>query len=341
MHLLVNIILSFSKKLRRENLHRIILVVVIFTLFSSLLYWRLEKNVDFQDAVWWSIVTMTTVGYGDLYPATQTGRLLGVVVMLFGIGFLGILTATIASIFIESKIMENRGMKAINAENHFVVGGWNYTGPDIIAELRADEKSRNIPIVIICPLDENPFDGKNVFFVKGDLKKDALDRANAAKAQTVILLPDDHHNAEMRDAKTILNTLTIKSLYPHVRVCVELSDAQNIEHCRQAKADEIIVVGELSTNLLVQAALDPGVSEIITELVSNRYGTELYRINVPEKYHGKTFLEMLTDLKTQHEILCLGIENKQTRKLTTNPESRHIMNANDALVVIAEERPEF
>jgi voltage-gated potassium channel len=54
------------------------------------------------DGVWWSVVTVTTVGYGDLYPKTVQGRLIGIVVMLVGIGFLSVLTATVAAHFVKT-----------------------------------------------------------------------------------------------------------------------------------------------------------------------------------------------------------------------------------------------
>lgn len=57
---------------------------------------------SFWDGIWWAVVTVTTVGYGDLYPKTVEGRLIGMVVMLIGIGFLSVLTATIASRFVRS-----------------------------------------------------------------------------------------------------------------------------------------------------------------------------------------------------------------------------------------------
>ena len=55
------------------------------------------------DGVWWAVVTITTVGYGDKYPKTVAGRMIGIVVMLVGIGFLSVLTATIASHFVKTE----------------------------------------------------------------------------------------------------------------------------------------------------------------------------------------------------------------------------------------------
>jgi voltage-gated potassium channel len=55
------------------------------------------------DGVWWAVVTVTTVGYGDLYPKTVQGRVIGIVLMFVGIGFLSLLTASIASRFVRQE----------------------------------------------------------------------------------------------------------------------------------------------------------------------------------------------------------------------------------------------
>ena len=335
------IVKRFVAQVRRENLHRVAIVVLMLIVLASVAFWLIEPDQKFPDAFWWSIVTATTVGYGDISPVSLGGRIVAVLLMLLGIGFLGVLTATIASVFVENKLMENKGMRTSTVEDHFGICGWNFKGFDIVAELRADEKCRNQPIVIIAPIDEKPIDDPNIHFIRGEITSDTLEKANIGAAHTVFVLSNESLELNVRDAKTILNTLTIKSLYPNVYVCVELVESKNIEHCQMAKADEIIVVGELSTNLMVQAALDHGITHMITELVSNRYGSQLYKIGIPDSLVGQTFSDVMSQLKNEFEILCLGIEKKNDNQLIANPEAGYRISREDELVVIATSRPEL
>lgn len=331
---------KLASQLRGENLHRVILVLFVLIMLGSTAFFFLEENLGFFDAFWWSIVTVTTVGYGDISPATLGGKIIGMLLMMLGIGFLGVLTATIASIFVENKLMENRGMKSVDLEDHYIICGWNYRGAKIIHELRDDEKSKDVPIVIIADLDEKPLNEPGVEYVRGEINEEALEKAKADKAQTAIMLSDDDLEITVRDAKTILDTLTIKSIYPELYVCVELMQAKNVEHCKRAKADEIVVVGEISTNLLAQAALDHGITHLITELVS-QYGQELYKIDIPPQLVGKKFIELLKELKEKHNIICLGVEKKKERRLIANPEAEYTLDKEDQLVVIAFDRPDL
>lgn len=86
-----------------EKLGRAFLYVAIIVVAASLIEMRVEPEssgfVTFGDSLWWGVVTLTTVGYGDIAPVTSVGRVVGVVVMLVGLAFLGTIAGSLASFF--------------------------------------------------------------------------------------------------------------------------------------------------------------------------------------------------------------------------------------------------
>jgi voltage-gated potassium channel len=66
------------------------------------------EHKSFGDALWWSIVTTTTVGYGDISPATPIGRIIAIILMIFGIGMIGMLTGTITTYFTNKAPQKNQ-----------------------------------------------------------------------------------------------------------------------------------------------------------------------------------------------------------------------------------------
>ena len=329
----------FAQQLRKDHLDVVLLVLVVISITGMVGISFFEPQFSALDALWWTLVTITTVGYGDIYPTSLGGRIVGIFLMLFGIGFLGMLTATLASTFVENRRQEGKGMKPLSSTGHMVLCGWNYKAKEIIEEVRADEKARHRSIVLIADLPENPLDGERVQFVSGVVSPETLARANAQEAEVAIVLADEQGEVHTRDAKTILDTLTIKTTYPSLYTCVELLEQQNIAHGRRAKADEVIVTGALSTNLLVQAALNRGVPLLVNELVSNRFGSALYTIPVPQACVGHAFVDALTELKREQNLLLVAVESQAQARFLANPPSDYIIQAEDQLIVIGQERP--
>ncbi len=93
--------------LKHHGLFRVLIAAAGTLLIGAWLVLLFEENAkgsnihDYPDALWWAIVTVTTVGYGDRFPVTGGGRTVAVILMLVGIGLIGVLTATVASVFIK------------------------------------------------------------------------------------------------------------------------------------------------------------------------------------------------------------------------------------------------
>jgi voltage-gated potassium channel len=100
--------------LKHHSLFRVLIAAAATLFVGAWLVLLCEENAkgsnihNYPDALWWAIVTVTTVGYGDRFPATGGGRTVAVILMLVGIGLIGVLTATVASVFIKEHTDANK-----------------------------------------------------------------------------------------------------------------------------------------------------------------------------------------------------------------------------------------
>jgi len=97
-----------NKNKKQSALTSVSLISFLMILFASISILQFEKDINSniktaEDAIWWSYVTITTVGYGDKFPVTTEGRIIGAILMTTGVGIFGTFTALISSWFIQNK----------------------------------------------------------------------------------------------------------------------------------------------------------------------------------------------------------------------------------------------
>ncbi|MGV8980600.1 potassium channel family protein [Clostridium sp.] len=93
----------YANKFLKTNNFNYIIWITLSTLLIGAIGIHFVEGISFGNALWWSFVTISTVGYGDISPQTLTGRIIAGLIMLVGIGFLGMLTGTIATFFLTKK----------------------------------------------------------------------------------------------------------------------------------------------------------------------------------------------------------------------------------------------
>ncbi len=298
----------------------VIVLVIGFAGFIPMFENEHDIN-NFYEAIWFVIVTLTTTGYGDISPATGMGKILAVGVMFVGLAFTSILSGIIASVFVERRLREDRGLKELKMKNHIIICGWNHNGINILKSLPIASGNENLNIVLINELGEQDindlkykFKDLNIRFVKGNFTSESvLQRANIQEASSAVILSDTAMGitVEEADQKTILGVLAIKNLSPDVKTCAEIQNENNEEHLIRAEVDEITRPGEFAGYLISNAALVPGVVSAVKELLTLTYGNTIRSEYVPKEFIAKTFKDYSDFIYKNKNSILIGFISEE------------------------------
>ncbi|MCK5799920.1 MAG: NAD-binding protein, partial [Deltaproteobacteria bacterium] len=318
--------LKRSAKARGKQLLKVTVatVAILFFAASGFMYFESVAKPDlaWSDAIWWAFVTMTTVGYGDFFPATAAGRyLIGIPTIVFGISILGYLLSTVATYLIEARSKELKGMLELDVRDHILIIHY----PDkerfltLLRDLRADDKTAKLPIVLVDDtLEELPeaLMETGVRFVRGSpTSETVLGRACYKDALYAIILSRDGRDPSS-DNHSLAVVLTLEKLHSEMFTVAEVIDPEHIDLLYRAGCDSVVCLASLSTNFLAQELLDPGVQLVLEQLTNNSYGQQIY-ISPITTAKGRTYSDVSANLH-ERGMMVLGIE--RDRKVLLNPE---------------------
>ena len=331
--------------IKRGPALKVVLLTALLVSFSSsgFMYFEQAEKPDlgWPDAFWWAIVTMATVGYGDIFPVTTGGRyLIGVPTMLFGISILGYLLSTLATFLIEARSKELKGMGELSVRDHILLIHFPGTArvQAVLAELRSDPKTKEAKVVLIdAALEELPEElaEAGLQFVRGDASKEStLERACFLDARFAIILSRDP-NDPSTDNANLAAALTLEHLHPGIFTVSECIDPERVELLHKAGCDAVVCLTALATNLVVHELLDPGVQKVIGAATNNLSGQSFYMVAVTST-RPATYADARKALE-ERGCAALGLEHEGQVEL--NPGASTALHDGDRVVCIAPTRP--
>lgn len=282
--------------------------------------------------LYYLVTTSSTVGYGDLSPATSSGRLFSALFIIpCGVGLFALSVGRIAVFFTDFWRTNRRGKQNLNIENHIIVIGINSARtPHLLEMLKREEKGRREVVVVSCEYEESPFDS-STHFVRVNSFTDALEmeRTNLAKASAVIV------DTDLDDV-----TLTV-SLF----VAEQNSDAHLVAHFEDPIKRNLLhkycpnseCISSLSTELVAKSVMDKGSSFIHSELVSAHEGQTQYSIEVPSDLESFTLESIYSSFKKQYEAIIIAVQQKD-QGCKVNPSLETQLASGDVIYYIADER---
>ncbi|MBP89615.1 MAG: hypothetical protein CMJ64_23375 [Planctomycetaceae bacterium] len=262
--------------------------------------------------------------------------------MFMGLTIFAMFTGTVSAFMVERLRAEGRIVNWEQLEDHVIICGWNSKAEIIVREFRAFQTANDMPIAVIAQFDGEPpvvssDVQRHVQFLNDDFTRvAALEQAGVHRAKTCIIMVDTSggRSEQDADARTILAALTVEKLNPAVYTCAELMNRSYASHLQMGRVNDFVVSGEYGAYLLAQAAMNGGLMEVFSELLTYQHGNEFYRMALPLEWQGKTFMELFVDLKQTHNAVLVAVHTESGEMIVNPPE--HIFASGDEVVVIAE-----
>ena len=295
---------------------RLPLVVIVVVFLTSWLAMALVEPAGSEIAApgnywWYFVVTAATVGYGDFFPVSTAGHVVGTYVIVGGIVTLTLLFTRLADYLQSVRGKRLRGVVGVDLAGHVVVLGYTPGRTErLLGELLVEPGAR----IALCawddvpqhPVPENPA----VSFVRGDLTNvDVMTRAQVGRARTVVLDGRD-------DNETLAMAVAVDHANPGVHMVAALRDLTRRENLRYVNP-QIACVQWHMPSLITEEASDPGLTEVYTDLMSSGGGGNTYSVQVPAGHGFAAFGDCQTQLGRTFGATVLALRTRDG--LQVNP----------------------
>ncbi|TDE07952.1 Ion channel protein [Jiangella asiatica] len=251
-----------------------------------------DGSVDLLDAFYYTTVTLSTTGYGDIAPVSDSARLINVLLItpmrvLFLIILIGTTLETLTTRSRE-QVRLNRWRKKLR--DHTVVIGYGVKGRSAVATMLANAVAEE-SIVVVDP-DPSAIAEANeagLVAVMGDATRtEVLRRAGVPTADRIII-------TTARDDAAVLATLTCRQLNQDASIIVAVREADNVALVRQGGANEVVTSSDAVGRILGLATVSPALGHVLEDLTTSGTGLEVAARLVTPREEGKQ-PKQLTDL---------------------------------------------
>lgn len=347
---------------KRAELSLGVFAVIFVTAIVLIISWTLviltieappaETSISFAkflERIWNTTFLFISGEVMDELPDSPWARVVEVLVALSGLLVFAFFVGAVSSVMTNYwKIkMDEKDLTLNDLNNHTIICGWDRLTALTLGELEMSKDLWMRGVVVVAETKANIVaeskvkNSRRLFHIKDDFTKmDVLEKVGARRASIAMILSDRDTELtdQVRDARTVLAALTLEKLNPEIFTCAELIDEVNATHLKMAGVEEVVSRTHISAGIFASAVVNRGISTVFSDLLSQKDGAYLRKLDVPPHYVGKTFLEIFDYFKREHEATVIAVDyakkGNDYQEHHINPKNDLVLRATDKLIVV-------
>jgi len=320
------------------SLRRILQAVALLfiTLLFGVIGFILIEGYSLVDALYMTVITMSTVGFGTLRELSQEGKLFAVLLIVISAGTFVYAVTTITTFVVEGEIRQVFNLyqttkKVAKLSQHYIICGLGRNGREAALEFLR----QGYPFVII-EMDPEVIEDfghlhPDTLIIKGDAThEDVLEQANIHSSKGLI-------SSLSTDAENVYITLTARGMNPHMKIVARASHENSINKLKRAGANQVIVPNLIGGRRMANQMTRPTLMEFI-DLISGEGNPDLHLEDVEVTNHPRLVGKTLAELKIRSEtgVLVLGFK-RGDQAIELNPNARMPLADGDQLFIMGNE----
>jgi voltage-gated potassium channel len=286
------------------------LFFIFFILIITYIFPKLDSNFkNIFETFYWAIITVSTVGYGEITPHTTLTRILTIILIILSTIAVSLFTAIVTNRLIQKtifKIKEWENLEKLN--RHLIICGYKPQFKTLLKEFINSNKRFNVDGIVIINEELTPTiemvleEMEYIKFIKGDFsEEEILLKAKAKNAAKAIIIGERDENS---DSKVLATSILLKSLNKNIYLIAEINNPKFEKYLEKIDCDEIILNEEYNKHLLSKAITDPGISRVIGNLIKDKN----FKIIYAQKT-GISYKEIFDEMLQKNSLLIGVIEN--------------------------------
>ncbi len=321
------------------------LIVFYVTLTALLMYLEDQspnRKIDtLEDALWYLVATLTTVGYGDMYPVTYWGRMIGFVFLLSSLGVYGFIIGQIANFMSTLSEHKELGLNGTSFKNHVVIIGWNDFSQSVISHLIGARRQVAIVTKERSHIDiiREYYTYDQVYTLYSDYNNfDFIDKTNIRDSSVVFINLND-------DTEKLVYIINLRKRFDNLNLVVTLDNGNLKQTFQNAGVTYAISKNDISSKLLASYIYEPDVAIFSEELIAyahaeDEYDMKQFIVKNDNPFSGTPYDKAFLDLKMDCNVILIGLvkTSEGKRNLLKNPEGNVKIEEGDYLVVMLDRK---